>query len=281
MAKILVALEEDSTFSRDLVNVAGEIFGDLSEQLFVAMLVKDMAYTSQVSSFIGQPAMVDCLPEKSGLLTEEDKMKAEVISEFEKAAKLSGVPYEIYNDFKLTAYELVKQSTYADLMILSYQIFYDQLTGKPDTSLLYMILKNSRCPVMIIPNGIEHIRNIIFTYDGKESSVFAIRAFNSIFGRYLRDMVVTVLTVSPNKEEEIKNEKFLLDLVQQYYSNVGLQLLTGSSTSREILNYAASVDNPLVIMGAYGRSTISNLIIPSVANRIIQERNTPLFIAHR
>jgi hypothetical protein len=215
------------------------------------------------------------------LLTEEDKKKTEVISDFEKAAKLSGVHYQIYNDFKLTAYELVKQSTYADLMILSYQIFFDHVSGKPDTSLLYMILKNSRCPVMIIPNGIDHVKNIIFTYDGKESSVFAIRAFNSIFARCLRDRIVTILTISPNKEEEIKNEKFLLELVKQHYSNVGLQLLTGTSTSKEILNFAANVEDPLVIMGAYGRSTISNLIIPSVAKRIIEQRKTPLFIAHR
>jgi len=231
MAKILVALEEDSTFSKDLVNVAVDLFGNLKDQLFVALLVKDMAYTSKISNYIGEASMVDCLPEAPGLLTEEDKTKTEVISEFEKAARLSGVHYQIYNDFKLTAYELVKQSTYADLMILSYQIFYNHISGNPDASLLYMILKNSRCPVMIIPNGIEQVQNIIFTYDGKESSVFALRAFNSIFGQYLRDRVVTILTVSPKKDEEIKNEKFLLELVKQHYNNVGLQLLTGSSTS--------------------------------------------------
>lgn len=281
MTKILVALEEDSTFSRDIVNVAGELFFELEEHLFVALIVKDLAYTSKVSSYVKEAAMVDCLPDSPGLLTEEDQKKAEVLSDFEKAARYSGVHYQIYNDFKLTTYELVKQSTYSDLMMLSYRIFLNHVTQKPDTSLLYMILKNSRCPVMIIPNGMEKVKNIIFTYDGKESSVFALRAFNSLFGHHFRNEIVTILTVTPNRDEEIKNEKFLLDLVKQHYSNVGLQLLTGTNTSREILHFAGSVENPLVIMGAYGRSKISNLIIPSVANRIIEQQRIPLFIAHR
>ncbi len=72
-----------------------------------------------------------------------------------------------------------------------------------------------------------------------------------------------------------------MELVKEHFRNVGLQLLTGYSTSKEILNFAESVENPLVTMGAYGRSTISNLIIPSVARRIIEDQRIPLLIAHR
>jgi len=125
------------------------------------------------------------------------------------------------------------------------------------------------------------IKNIVLTYDGKESSVFAIRAFSNLFATSVKNKIVSTLTVTPGADEEIKNEKYLMELVKQHFSNVGMQLLTGSSTSQEILNFAENVEHPLVIMGAYGRSTISNLIIPSVARRIIKKRRIPLFIAHR
>ena len=72
-----------------------------------------------------------------------------------------------------------------------------------------------------------------------------------------------------------------MELVKEHFRNVGLQLLNGSSTSKEILNFADNVEDPLVVMGAYGRSMISNLIIPSVARRIIERRRIPLLIAHR
>ena len=65
MAKILVALEADSTFSRDLVNVAGKMFVDLEDQLFVALLVKDVAYTSKISTNVNTMYFIFCLKDYS------------------------------------------------------------------------------------------------------------------------------------------------------------------------------------------------------------------------
>ena len=135
--------------------------------------------------------------------------------------------------------------------------------------------------MLILPDKMEPIKNIILTYDGKESSVFAIRAFSNLFDDNIKNKIATILTVTPSAEEEIKNEKLLMELVKQHFNNVGLQLLSGPSTSKEIMHFAENSANPLVVMGAYGRSTISNLIIPSVARRIIENRRIPLFIAHR
>ncbi len=281
MSKILVALDQKTSFVKDLTRVVNNLLVDSAEHLFVGFIVKDMAYTSTLSTYFRESSYIDYLPESNSLLTDEDQAKTEVIANFEKNVRKAGLRYQIHNDFKITAFELVRQTTYADLLVLSYEIFFNHVTHKPDTSLLYQVLKGSRCPVLIIPEGMHSVKNIIFTYDGKESSVFAIRAFNGLFANSCRDKEVTVLTVTPNAEEEIKNEGCLLNLVKQHFNNVGLQLLTGTKISDEILNFAQGVEEPLVIMGAYGRSTISNLIIPSVARRIIQHCNTPLFIAHR
>lgn len=281
MAKILVALEEKSSFVNDIVTVANDFLPKLSEHLFVAFVVKDLAYTSTISTYIKEAAMVDNHPGDIDHLSEEDSQKTEVISTFEKGVKNAKIRYQIYNDFKITAHELIKQTTYADLLIISYEIFFNHVTRKKDTSLLYQILKGSRCPVLIVPENMRSVKNIILTYDGKESSVFAIRAFSNLFDFAVKDKITTILTVSPIADEEIKNEKLLMELVKEHFRNVGLQLLNGYNTSKEILNFADNVEDPLVIMGAYGRSTISNLIIPSVARRIIENRRIPLLIAHR
>jgi len=281
MAKILVALEEKSTFVNDVVTVANDFLPKLSDHLFIAFVVKDLAYTTKVSSFVKEASMFDNHPGNIDHLSEEDSQKAEVISTFEKGVRNAKIRYQIYNDFKITAHELIRQTTYADLLILSYEIFFNHITRKKDTSLLYQILKGSRCPVLIVPENIKPIKNIILTYDGKESSVFAIRAFSNLFDFAVKDKVSTILTVSPKVDEEILNEKLLMELVKEHFRNVGRQLLNGFNTSKEILNFAESVEDPLVIMGAYGRSTISNLIIPSVARRIIEHQRIPLLIAHR
>lgn len=280
MAKFLVALDGSTSFNRDLFQLSTDLFNNVEEHLFVGMLVKDVSYINTVGNYIGESVMAEVSPVK-GFLNEEDNVITEVISQFEKTARDTNIRYEIYNDFRLTAHEVIKQSTYADMLILSYKVFFNYLTGKPDTSILYQILKGSKCPVLILPKGTNKIDNIIFTYDNKESSVFAIRAFSSIFSGNIKNKIVSILSVMPNVDEEIKNEKLLLNLVKQHYHNVGIQLLEGNNISKEISNFAHNVQNPLVVMGAYGRSHISNLLIPSVAQYILKKSNLPLFIAHR
>jgi len=280
MARILVALDGSNSFAKNLFQFSGELLENVSENLFVGMLVKDVAYNNTVGNYVEEPILAEISPAR-GFLEEEDDVITNVISRFEQTARDTSVNYEIYNDFRLTAHEVVKHSTYADLLILSQGVFYNYLTGKPDTSILYQILKGSKCPVLILPENSNKIENIIFTYDNKESSVFAIRAFSNLFSCSMKEKIVSILTVMPNAAEEIKNEKLLLNLVKQHYQDVGIQLLEGNNISQEISNFANGVSNPLVVMGAYGRSHISNLLIPSVAQYLLKKSNLPLFIAHR
>ncbi|MDZ7606137.1 MAG: universal stress protein [Cyclobacteriaceae bacterium] len=280
MAKFLVALDGSESFTRDLFQFATEMLNDSDESLFVGMVMKDVAY-SNVNNFHKELAVAETAPSGDGFMTEEDRHVTDVICNFEKSAKDFSVNYEIFNDFSLTAQGVVKQSTYADLLILSYRIFNTGTDDKPDTTTVFDILKGSRCPVLILPEDRSKMDNVIFTYDNKESSVFAIKAFSSLFARKTKNKVVSILTVTPNLDEEIKNEKLLLNLVQQHFHNVGIQLLEGNNISKEINNFAKSVHNPLIVMGAFGRSRISNMLIPSVAQFFLKSSNLPLFIAHR
>ncbi len=281
MAKILVALDDDENFAKDLIAMSKSLYTQWNKNLYVGLVVKDLSYNVNLSGFVEKSVMADYNPVvEDELLSKEDQHKAELLGNFINDIRPSGLNYEIYNDFKLSTHEVVKQTTFADLLVLSYHIFY-QKNNRFDNNLLYQILKGSRCPVLIIPKGMRSIDNIIFAYDGKETSVFALKSYSALFSDAMKDKVVSILTVTPSLEEEIKNEKFLLDLAKHYYDNVGVQLLEGSNISSEIMSFADTVENPLVIMGAYGRSSVSNLIIPSVARGIIEERRLPLFIAHR
>jgi nucleotide-binding universal stress UspA family protein len=281
MGKILVALDGSERFANNVVQVTRQLFGDVKKHLYVGMLIQDIGYRVGLGKYINRPAFADYNPYQEELLSEEEQHKAEVVGNFVKEAKKVGVRYEIVQDEHFTYHELINQSIYADLMILSYQVFFNVNDQFPGENLLNQILKNSRCPVLILPENVPNLENIIFTYDGRESSVFAIRAFSNLFDQAAQDFIVTILTVMPSLDEEIKNERYLMNLVKHHFNNVGLQLLEGTNISQEILNFAHNVENPLVVMGAFGRSSISNLVIPSVARGIILNQSLPLFIAHR
>ena len=282
MAKFLVALTESESFSENLFRVVKNLYGNLNKHLFVGLIVKEISYRSTVTKLVGKTFNPGSSGSKLTGLTEEDRQKADVISICKEKARENGIQCEIYNNFRLTTQEVIKQTTFADLLILSYQIFIDNVNSLPDSSLLYQLLKGSKCPVMILPDNTRRIDNIIFTYDGKESSVFAIRAFSNLFAGQSKNKPVSILTVMQSADEErIKNEKLLMDLVKQYFNDVGIQLLESRSISKEISNFALGVVNPIIVMGAYGRSRISNILLPSVARTLLTHLNFPLFIAHR
>lgn len=280
MAKILVALDGDSVFYKNFIHLAKGLLGEINHHLFTGILVEDFSYTHPVKDLaintIGDNKHAD-----GRFLNDEDHLLTEVISNFESIAKDTNIRYEILNDFKLTMQEVVKQTIYADMLIMSYSIFKNRAPGKPENTHLYELLKKSKCPVLILPRDTTTIENLIFTYDNKESSVFAIRSFGNLFSGNVKDKEVSVLSVTPDAEDEVKNEQLLLNLVKQHYDNVGVQLLEGNNISKEINNFASGVPNPLIVMGAYGRSRISNLLIPSAAQYLLQNSSLPLFIAHR
>jgi len=256
------------------------LLDNLNDHLFVGILLKDISYNRKAASYAEENVHSD-ISLNGGFLIDEDEVIIEAISQFEKAARDSRINYEIYNDFRLTAHEVVKQSTFADMLILSSRIFFNAVSREPDAVILYQILKYCKCPVLILPDGAKKIDNIIFTYDNKASSVFAIKAFSSLFPSCKKNKIVSVLSVKPNVDEEIKNERLLMNLVKQHYSNVGIQLLEGENTSKEIGNFARNVQNPLVVMGAFVRSHISNLLLSSAAQHLFQKSDLSLFIAHR
>ena len=123
MAKILVALDEKCTFVDDLVTVTKDFFPESAEHLFYACVVKDLAYTSPISNFVKESSLSDNLPGGIQHISDENIKKTEVISSFEKSFRKENFRYQFHNDFKITAHELVKQTTYADLLIISYEIF--------------------------------------------------------------------------------------------------------------------------------------------------------------
>ncbi len=282
MAKFLVALTESESFSKNLFKVIKDLYGSLNKHLFVGLIVKEISYKSTVSEVTEKAFYPGSGTKRLIGLTAEDRQKADVISICKEKAKENGIRCEIYNDFRLTTQEVIKQTTFADLLILSYQIFIDHEHEQPASSLLYQILRGSKCPVMILPDDIQKIGNIIFTYDGKESSVFAIRSFSNLFAAQSKNKPVSILSVMQSPDDErIRDEKLLMNLIKQYFNDVGIQLLEGRSISNEISNFAHGVENPMIVMGAYGQSRIANILLPGMGKSLHTMSHLPLFISHR
>jgi nucleotide-binding universal stress UspA family protein len=212
----------------------------------------------------------------------EVKEKMELIESnvkcFETACQNRGVNAHIHHAEGVPADEIVEQSRYADILVVDAATsFRKKFEGTP-TDFVKDVLKNAECPVIIAPEIFEGIDEIIFTYDGSASSIFAMKQFTYLFPQ-LDDKKVTVLHVDEEKEWPEQEKKNLGSWLQNHYSSIGFDVKKGDATY-EMLAYLFLRRNVFIVMGAYGRNALSRYFKHSHADVLIRTITQPIFIAH-
>ena len=149
-------------------------------------------------------------------------------------------------------------------------------TDSPSDFLLH-ILPKVECPVLILPENVQTINEIVFTYNGNYSSIYAIRQFTYLFPQ-LSKVPVTILYV-PEEEGEIKHQQQLKELLYQHYENISFKILHGEP-GEAIQNELVTINNAVATFGALGRNKLSYFFKKSAAINILNKLHIPLFITH-
>lgn len=189
------------------------------------------------------------------------------------------VSCHLHRDRGLPAKELINESRFADILVVDAETSFNrQYEGMP-TEFVKDILKKAECPVIISPaGGFEGIDEIVAAFDGKASSVFAIRQFTYLFPQ-LHTKKLTILHFSKTGEPDDTDKEKLDEWLKAYYPSVQYEERKGDA---ETGLYEALYNKPnlLLVMGAYGRNAISALLKPSPANLLMRILPHPIFITH-
>lgn len=209
----------------------------------------------------------------------EAKRKASV-QEFEKQCKKAGASHKVHDHQGSPVVELIEESRFADLIVLGFQTYFANLEG--DDDLIHELLKDAFCPVLIVPQEVSPVEKLLFSYDGKDSSFYAIKQFTYLFPVLAGKKPGRLLSVSKKDEDPIpdREEKLLKEFLDRHCNDVSIDEMKGSPED-VILDALHFSENPLLVMGSYGRSELSMLFNPSMADKILQYRKAPLFITHR
>ena len=174
--------------------------------------------------------------------------------------------------------ELVKETRYSDLVIVDGNISFEKRFEGNPTVFLRLLLERTECPVIVAPESFESIEEIIFAYDGGESSMFAIKQFTYLFPELTRQKL-TVVEVCDEHDRLFTEKERLAQWLHRYYNNVDYQLVCGNPKD-QLFGYLLGMEKRLVIMGAFGRTMLSLLVSKSNAELILKAVNLPIFIAH-
>jgi nucleotide-binding universal stress UspA family protein len=214
-------------------------------------------------------------------LDEKDKEeRAGNVEIFEKACQVAGINYSIHKDKNVALQELLHESVYADLLIISENETLTRYEESVPTRFIRNLLNEVQCPVVIAPPKYHPINKIILLYDGEPSSVHAVRTFSYLFDP-LKAFDTEIITVKDMDESlHLPNGKLIKEFIKRHYPKADHVVLKGHAED-EILKYLRSEKkHALIVLGAYRRTRFSRMFRPSMADYLLQYLQVPLFIAH-
>ena len=200
------------------------------------------------------------------------------IAAFKESCITRSVNATVHRDRGVPAREIISESRFADLLVVDAETSFNKKYEGAPTEFVRDILKDAECPVVIAPETFDSINEIIFTYDGSKSSVFAIKQFTYLFPQ-LNKIRVTVLQVN-SSEEEVNIDKYKFrEWLRDHFDDMHFETLSGK-TENELFKYLFKRKNIFIVMGAYGRNAISQFFKHSRADMVIKTVVAPIFIAH-
>jgi nucleotide-binding universal stress UspA family protein len=184
---------------------------------------------------------------------------------------------EVYGDKRSPVKETIDESRFADLLIVDPGTSFKNKAEALPTEFVKEVIAASECAVVIAPALFNGVDEIVFCYDGGRSSVFAMKRFTYLFPQ-LSNKNVILLEVD-NQVGIVEQKAKISAWLQGHYRQVHFQQLQGQP-DEGLLRYFLMKKNLFIVIGAYGRSLISNFLKKSSADLLMRVIDLPIFISH-
>jgi nucleotide-binding universal stress UspA family protein len=201
-----------------------------------------------------------------------------IISLFNDGCIKRETNYTLHHKQGVSVQELVEESRFADVMVVDAEISCNHTYEGIPSELVREILKKAECPVIISPERFEGIDEIVFTYNGSASSVFAIKQFTYLFPQ-LFNKKVTVIHVNEAGEWRDRDKHKFREWLKEHYTDLHFEVFKGSGETK-LFDCLFKRKNMFLVMGAYGRNALSQFFKRSHAELLIKSITQPIFIAH-
>jgi nucleotide-binding universal stress UspA family protein len=202
------------------------------------------------------------------------------INLFQQKCISEGLEFRVHNDAEnLPLASLVKETRFADLVLISRESFFSNISKNQPNEYMQEFLKKSDCPVLIVPDTQEIPERIVLLYDGDASSLFAIKQFAYLFPDKC-SLPVTLIQATISADDRLEDQELVSELAARHFPDLTLQEVA-LHDRREAAAFLSGQEKSLLVTGAYGRSIFSNLFRKSFADELIQRLALPLFIAHK
>ena len=214
-------------------------------------------------------------------LEEADRQKRKkAVEEFEKTCSNAKINFSVHHDSKIALQELLHESIFADLLVIDSHETLTHYEEEVPSRFIRNLLHEVHCPVILVPKKFKPIDKLVLMYDGTPVSMQAIKSFAYLFPD-MKGVETKVLTVKSSYDDNhLPDNKLMKEWVKRHFTKNSYTVFKGY-TENEITTFAKTeTPNLLFVTGAYRRGTISMWLKRSLADFIMKEIKSPVFIAH-
>jgi len=245
----------------------------------VGVFLDDIMRTSyRISDAVSGEGTTD---NRLGKLNKKDQGMREASSaDFAIKVKEEGLSFSIHHDYNVAIRELLHETMYADMLVIDGHETLTNYAEPVPTDFIRDLLSNAQCPVVVVPVQFKPVSKLIWLFDGQPTSVHAMKMFCYVLPEFTGYPVEVITVKAAGKPAYMNDHKLVREWLKRHCPKAAFTVLKGDAETA-ITQYLKSVkEQPLVILGAYRRNTVSRWFRPSMADNLIRNLKLPVFIAH-
>jgi hypothetical protein len=244
------------------------------------VFLDDRTYTSfKIYDLVFQEGVSE---EKLSRLKHEDQTKRKNASlKFEQECISKKLNFNIHHDKNYAIKELIHETIFADLLILSRNESFSHHTETFPSRFITETLIDAQCPVLMTPETYTDIDKIIFLFDGHPNSIYALKMFAYLLPGFLSLPIEVISVKSMEENLHLPDGLLMKEWIKRYFSNTEFVVLKGIPDVETVTHLQKENASCLVILGSYKRSKLSMWLRSSMADVLAKNFNMPLFIAHQ
>lgn len=276
LRNILIGLDGSSD-SLNALELAIQWATKLSAQLVGLGIVDEVTIRRSEAIPVGEGYY--CSQVVPQLLAEHRHKVEGYLDQFRQRCTEASVTCSVLEDRGLPYEEILRESARYDLVMFGQETHFRWDCEDRSDETLWTVLKNTPRPVVVVPPALPPGAPVAVAYDGSLPADRALQAFQAS-GLDLHDPVL-VLTIDSDQAEGIRRaERGTEFLLSHGICATPLVLEPVGSVAQAILDEVRRQNARLVVMGAYGHSTIREFLLGSVTKAVVRGTSAPLFLCN-
>jgi hypothetical protein len=182
----------------------------------------------------------------------------EFIERFVKKCEELSLRTKVFIGAEETNEDLLNESLYNDLFLIGKDIFKKSNVTKNSFDAIESLMRNTKCPILLLSCEQISFKNIVLIYDGSKRSFEAIKLFMYLMGdQILGNNLILNVVVTDNSSA---NEKGIIDYLKNYKLHFAINRVYPENYYTELLDLLVGLDSFLLVTGVNRNDILEDMI---------------------